>query len=73
MFTLLARLLFISTLFTIFILFFGYPSYIKYRNKETLISEKMVPYNWDTPPAITVVAWGKQIEKGWRDDFLIKV
>ena len=63
-----ARLVFMTTLFTIFILFFGYPSYIKYRNKETLISEKMVPYNWETPPAITVVAWRTNIEKGWRVD-----
>ena len=68
MITMLVRLLFISTLFTIFILFFGYPSFIKYRKKETLISEKVVPYNWETPPAITVIAWRKHIEKGWRVD-----
>ena len=29
----------------------------------------MVPYTWEQPPAITVVAWRSNKEKGWKGDF----
>ena len=29
----------------------------------------MVPYTWEQPPAITVVAWRSNKEKGWKGDY----
>jgi hypothetical protein len=65
-----ARLLLILTLLVVFIKFFGHPSYVKFKSHETLISETKVPYNWNVPPAITVSAWRKNPEKGWKNDTL---
>ena len=35
-------------------------------------SESWVPYDWEQPPAITVVAWRSNVEKGWKNNILTK-
>ena len=37
--------------------------------EKSSLSESWVPYKWDQPPAITVVGWKTNVDKGWKDDF----
>ena len=68
MFLLMGKVLFITILATIFLIHFGLPSYLKYKENETLISETKVNINWNKPPAVTVIAWRQQSEKGWKEE-----
>ena len=67
MFSVVGKLVFITTLGTIFLIYFGHPSYLKYKKNQTLISETKVDFNRNKPPAITVLAWRKQKEVGWKE------
>ena len=46
---------------------FWSPIYLKYKKKQTLISENQVDFNQSKPPAITVLAWRKHNEAGWKE------
>jgi hypothetical protein len=51
----------------IFFLYFGYPTFSKFMDGETLITEEKVMFNPAKPPAITLVAWTTELMKGWKD------
>ena len=61
------KTLFIAALFIIFVIFFGQPSYLKFKEEKTLISEAKVLYNWKNPPAITILTWKMHQNKGWKN------
>ena len=51
---LLGKLVFILALTVLFIVYFGYPSFERYRAQHTLISESKVQFKTKEPPAITI-------------------
>ena len=61
------KLIFITFLAVIFILFFGYPSFIKYQKKATVFTETKVTHDLNNPPVITVFAWRGVILNGWKN------
>ena len=66
------KLVFISILAIIFVMFFGLPSLRIYRTNNTLISEKKVKFMERDVPAITIAAAeknsGENAPHGWRED-----
>jgi hypothetical protein len=67
MWMVICKQFFTGILAVLFFLYFGYPSYSKYMDGETLISEEKVMFNPVNPPAITLVAWTAELMKGWKD------
>ena len=67
MWILICKHFFIGTLAILFFLYFGYPSYTRFMDGDTLITEEKVRFNPVKPPAITVVAWITEFMKGWKD------
>ena len=65
------KLIFVVILLVLFVKFFGYPSYIKYSARKTLIVEEKVQFRSESPPAITISA-GRRSEgsfsHGWKVD-----
>ena len=56
MYIVASKLIFITILLVIFIVFFGHPSYMKYRANKTIIIESKIKYKSENPPAITIAA-----------------
>ena len=50
----IGKLIFISILAVIFLVYFGYPSLVKYCAQETLITEAKVKFKSNQPPAIAI-------------------
>ena len=61
------RLVFISTLFLIFLLYFGCPSYRRFNKKDTVFSENQVSVDHARPVMITIFAWKGISFNGWKD------
>ena len=71
MYLLVGKPIFIFTLGIIFLIYFGYPSYINYLAQETLISESYVKFKTENPPAITIAVTKRTnygLRHGWKDD-----
>ena len=62
------KLVFISTLATVFFTFFGLPSYEKYQKNQTFISEKKVKFDLTKPPALTFFTSRSSFFKGWKEN-----
>ena len=60
----LGKLIFIGILAIFFSVYFGYPSLVRYRAQETLISETKVKFKTNEPPAITITARKRESKKG---------
>ena len=45
---------FLAILISIFLLYFGIPSYEKFSSQETIFVESRVPFNLSSPPAIKI-------------------
>ena len=67
MWTVIWKQFFTVILAVLFFLYFGYPSYTRFMDGDTLITEEKVRFNPIKPPAITVVAWITELMKGWKD------
>ena len=67
MWTFICRLVFTGILAVLFVLYFGFPSYTKFMDGDTMITEERVKFNPVNPPAITVVAWTTELMEGWKD------
>ena len=61
------RLVFISSLFLIFLLYFGYPSYRRFNKKDTVFIENQVPVDHTKPVMISIYAWKGISFNGWKD------
>ena len=63
---------FISILAGIFLGYFGYPSYLKYQNHDTIFAESRVKFDSLKPVGITIYAWKNTLFNGWKDkkDFI---
>ena len=70
MFLQFCQLLFGFILLSIFVIFFGHPSYVKYQDKKTLISEEKVLFDSNNLPAVTIMAKIPNIPDGWKRDKL---
>ena len=58
---------YISILACIFLGYFGYPSYVKYKNHDTVFTETRVKFDPQKPVGITIYAWRKTLFNGWKD------
>ena len=67
MFHTICRVVFITILFAIFVKYFGYPSYVKYNARETMIVETNVVFDTKKPPAITILARQVNVKHGWKN------
>ena len=47
--------------------FFGYPSLLKFKKRQTFISKSSVKFDEENPPAITVLGWRQREQKGWKN------
>ena len=63
----ICRVVFITILFSIFLIYFGHPSYVKYNARRTLITETNVAFDTKKPPAITILARQPNIKHGWKN------
>ena len=61
------KLIFIIFLAVIFIIFFGYPSYVKNRKNATVFTETKVTLDPNKSPAITILAWRGFLFNGWKN------
>ena len=59
---------FISVLAGIFLGYFGYPSFIKYQNYDTIVTEARVSFDPRKPVGITIFAWKKTSTNGWKNN-----
>ena len=70
MFNFSLKIIFIGLLLVTFIVFFGYPSYVKYMAKKTIILDSEVPYKVENPPSITIASVkpsNSSWSRGWKD------
>ena len=58
---------FISVLFLIFLFYFGLPSLKKYQTQVTLSSEKMIPNDFESPPALTICPMKRRKNIAWKE------
>ena len=56
MYIVASKLIFVTIILVIFVVFFGHPSYLKYRANKTIIIESKIRYKSENPPAITIAA-----------------
>ena len=66
MFFITVKLVFIASLFLVFLVYFGSPSYKRFRQKDTVFIEQEVPFDQRRPIQITVYAWSKWTYFGWK-------
>ena len=66
MFLEFCQLLFGLILLSIFVIYFGHPSYVKYQDKKTLISEETVMFDSNNLPAVNIIAKIPNIPDGWK-------
>ena len=52
----------------IFIVFFGYPSYVKFQKKATVFTETKVTLDPNKSPAITIFASRGTLFNGWKNE-----
>jgi hypothetical protein len=57
----------IASLAAVFLLFFGYPSYVKYLNQDTVFTESSVKFDPQKPVGITIFAWQTYKFYGWKE------
>ena len=60
------KIVFVTSLFFIFFVYFGHPAWEKFKDKRTLISERSVTKNVTNPPAITICPRNKN-EGTWKE------
>ena len=58
---------FISVLFLIFLFYFGLPSLKKYQTQVTLLSEKMIPNDFKSPPALIICPTKRRNNIAWKE------
>ena len=58
---------FISILAGLILGYFGHPSYVKYKNHDTVFTETRVKFDPQKPVGITIYAWRKTLFNGWKD------
>ena len=58
----------ITSLSAVFLAFFGYPSYVKYLNQDTVFTESSVKFDPQKPVGITIFAWQTYKFYGWKDN-----
>ena len=66
MFFITVKLVFIASLFLVFLVYFGSPSYKRFQQKDTVFIEQEVPFDQRRPIQITVYAWSKWLYVGWK-------
>ena len=62
------RIVFILCLSVFFIKYFRYPSYMKFKQKDTVFSENQVEYDPEKPLMITIFAWRGWWGNGWKEN-----
>ena len=62
----IVKIVFILCLSVFFIKYFGYPSYMKFQQKETVITENQVEFDPEKPVMITIFAWRGWWGNGWK-------
>ena len=60
---------FILTLAGIFLGYFGYPSYVKYKKHDTVLTETRVEVDPLRQVGITIFAWQNTIFNGWKNNY----
>ena len=66
MFFITVKLVFIASLFLVFLVYFGSPSYKSFQQKDTVFIEQEVPFDQRRPMQITVYAWSEWPTVGWK-------
>ena len=66
MFFITVKLVFIASLFLVFLVYFGSPSYKRFQQKDTVFIEHEVPFDQRRPMQITVYAWSEWPMVGWK-------
>ena len=66
MFFITVKLVFIASLFLVFLVYFGAPSYKSFQQKDTVFIEQEVPFDQRRPIQITVYAWREWLYVGWK-------
>ena len=68
MLLLTGKVVFISILAGIFLGYFGYPSFVKYRTYDTVFTETREKFDPYKPVGITIFTWTKTLLHGWKDN-----
>ena len=62
------KLIFISCLSLVFLLCFGYPSYKKFQQKDTVVTEEQISTDPMKPLMITIFPWEHYTYNGWKEN-----
>jgi len=63
---------FMTCLAIVFLKHFGYPSYLQFKQQDTVFSEKQVAFDPERPVMITIYAWRRSLFRGWKTKSNVK-